>query len=402
LRITTGTKLFTRSRISTAFFDCEKGMFLETQIRVWRCIDMRTKTYTDDTFSRARWEAALVKGVGFDSVEDHVTITDDDGVILYVNRAAEQHTGYDCSEMIGKTPGELWGNNMDKDFYENMWRTIKVDKKLFVGRIQNTRKDGTKYYADWRIYPVVDSVGKISCFIGLSTDITAKVEEEKHQDEIMSILAHQIKSPFTAELVLLNLLKSDKKNLTQNQSQLIDQTLKSHEVLTALIQDFLLILRLKEDFLALSKKDKPLDPIFKSVFRELKPFAENKKINLVLKGMPSAPIYVPYLLHKILHHVILNAIVYSHKGSNVFVEVKKRSSGGLVITCKDSGIGIAKEDYANIFTPLFRAQNAVAHVKEGTGLGLYIAKNIADGLGYKISFKSDTEKGTVVTIEIPK
>ena len=64
---------------------------------------------------------------------DHFIITDVDGKIVYANKAAENMTGYSLSEMKGKTP-KHWGGLMDKDFYRNLWRSIKVEKNIFMVR----------------------------------------------------------------------------------------------------------------------------------------------------------------------------------------------------------------------------------------------------------------------------
>ena len=64
----------------------------------------------------------------FDLITDHVVITDAHGTILYANMAVEKNTGFSINAVIGKNPGDLWGGQMPKDFYEKMWHTIK-DKK---------------------------------------------------------------------------------------------------------------------------------------------------------------------------------------------------------------------------------------------------------------------------------
>lgn len=64
-----------------------------------------------------------------DNVSDQIIITDSDGNIMYVNNAAEKITGYSAEEAIGQKAGKLWGSLMDKSYYENLWATIKIDKK---------------------------------------------------------------------------------------------------------------------------------------------------------------------------------------------------------------------------------------------------------------------------------
>src|SRR3989344_2458357 len=181
---------------------------------------MRTKTYNTETFHQTLKDASFLKDSLFDALTDHVIITDEDGVILYANRAAEEKTGYSREEMFGKTPGELWGNGMNKEFYRNMWQIIKTEKNEFRGTVLNTRKDGNQYYAELRIYPVHDASGKSVFFIGIEPDITNVIEEQKQKDNIFSSVVHNMKSPLAAEEMFLSILSRDRK-LTPEQKEII-------------------------------------------------------------------------------------------------------------------------------------------------------------------------------------
>lgn len=114
----------------------------------------------------------------FDLIPDHVVITDVNGIILYGNKGAEHRTGFSAEEMIGKKPGDLWGGQMDKSFYENMWKIIKEDKTAFVGEVENRRKDGTTYWQELHVYPVLGEDSEVKFFIGIEPDITIRKAEE--------------------------------------------------------------------------------------------------------------------------------------------------------------------------------------------------------------------------------
>src|SRR3989344_4685850 len=92
----------------------------------------------------------------FDYIQDHVVVTDSHGNILYANKAMEEMTGFKQEDVIGKNPGDLWGGGMSEDFYQKMWHTIKVEKKKFIGKVKNKRKNGQEYMQDLRVYPVLD------------------------------------------------------------------------------------------------------------------------------------------------------------------------------------------------------------------------------------------------------
>jgi len=119
----------------------------------------------------------------FDLVGDHVVITDASGTILYANKGVEDATGFSRDDMMGKTPGDLWGGVMEQSFYEEMWRTIKTDKKPFYGEVQNRQKDGMLYWQQLRIFPVFGDDGEARFFIGIEPDITIRKARERHQEQ---------------------------------------------------------------------------------------------------------------------------------------------------------------------------------------------------------------------------
>ena len=125
-----------------------------------------------DTEISDRFEQAV------ENTTQHIIITDPDGVILYANAAVEQTTGYPPEEVIGNTPA-LWGRQMPREVFDELWRTIKVEKKSFQGELINKRKDGRLYHVFANISPVVDSEGTVKFFIGMETDITKQKEFEK-------------------------------------------------------------------------------------------------------------------------------------------------------------------------------------------------------------------------------
>lgn len=115
----------------------------------------------------------------FDLLDTHVVITDEFANILYMNKAAQDLTGYSRDEAIGKSPGDLWGGQEDKQYFKDMWQRIKNDKKSFVGKIKNRKKDGSELYQHLNITPVLADSGDIKYFIAIETDITKDEESKK-------------------------------------------------------------------------------------------------------------------------------------------------------------------------------------------------------------------------------
>jgi two-component system sensor histidine kinase/response regulator len=103
-----------------------------------------------------------------EDTNDQVIITDPEGVILYANQWVAEATGYSLSDIIGKRPS-LWGNQMPKEFYRDLWRQIKEEKRAAVVRVRNRKKDGTPFQGILRISAILDERGEVKFFVGVTT-----------------------------------------------------------------------------------------------------------------------------------------------------------------------------------------------------------------------------------------
>ena len=103
----------------------------------------------------------------------------------------------------------------------------------------------------------------------------------------------------------------------------------------------------------------------------------------------------------ILQNPFVNAVQYSHDGDTISVSLSANATH-VTYAVSDTGIGIPSHQQGRIFDKLFRADNAVKTVVEGTGLGLYIVKAILDHVGGTIAFTSTEGQGSTFTITLPR
>lgn len=110
--------------------------------------------------------------VAFDKMYEQVIITDAHGVILYINKATEEMTGFTALESIGKKPSDLWGNQMDKEFYVNLWTTISGEKKAIKVSMTNKKKNGELYDVSLVVSPILNVKKEIAFFVGIEVTTT--------------------------------------------------------------------------------------------------------------------------------------------------------------------------------------------------------------------------------------
>ena len=115
-----------------------------TDIRCKKCNKLVAKISSKNIYEIKCTRCGTINLV-FDEMQEQVIITDSEGKIVYVNRAVEITTGYSILESMGKKPSELWGGNMDQEFYENMWNKMLDERRSVNFVMKNRRKDGSLY-----------------------------------------------------------------------------------------------------------------------------------------------------------------------------------------------------------------------------------------------------------------
>lgn len=101
-----------------------------------------------------------------------VSKTDVKGVITFVNKPFEEISGYTKEELIGKNHNIIRHPDTPKEIFADLWKTIKIDKKPWFGKIKNRKKDGTPYFVQTAIKPILDENNEIIEFIAIRSDIT--------------------------------------------------------------------------------------------------------------------------------------------------------------------------------------------------------------------------------------
>jgi PAS domain S-box-containing protein len=337
-----------------------------------------------------------------DNAFSHIIITDENGSIIYANKSVENITGFGEKEILGKNPS-IWGKQMPPSFYQNLWKTIKENKEVFVGEIINKKKDGSLYHAEVRISPILDEIGNVKFFVGLEKDITKEKDMEKHKDEFLSMAAHQLRTPLAnISLTTEMLMKDIVGDVTKENKKYLKSIFIQTKNMSEMIQTFLNISRIEMGKFEIQLKTLNLFDILENLTKDIFPQIKSKKINFKKQYSKKLPILNAdkRVIKIILENFLSNAIKYSKKGGSITL-LAKENDHNIIIEVSDDGIGIPKEDQEKIFTKMFRAENASGLASGSSGLGLYLVKNLAEQAGYEISFRSKENKGTVFTVHIP-
>ncbi|MDP3729280.1 MAG: ATP-binding protein [bacterium] len=336
-----------------------------------------------------------------DNVSDQIIITDPEATILYINNACEKTTGYTAEEAVGEKAGKLWGNLMERSFYENLWKIIKIDKKTFIGEIMNQRKNNQTYTALISISPILDKKGAVEFFVGIGHDITKEKEVDRAKTEFVSLASHQLRTPLTGIEWTIELF-SKKEKLTEEGKKYLNDIHFSASRLSALVKLLLNVSRIESGNVGVSPESLELVGLVNQYMREFQILCDKKKLSFVFAQHPEKlnAVTDKNLLGFILQNIIGNAIEYTLPQGQVEIVLEKKGEAAL-FTVRDTGIGVPKKEQARIFEKFIRASNAVSIKPDGTGLGLYIVSESIKLLGGRIWFESEEGRGSVFFVELP-
>ena len=226
---------------------------------------------------------------------------------------------------------------------------------------------------------------------------------DKMKDEFVSVASHELRTPMTAIKNYLWLVNknNDEKNFTQNK-KFLQIALDSTERLINMVNDMLTISRIEGNRFELNKKPMDLNQAVDQVYLDLQPLSINKNFKFVKTTCAeSLPIYADSdKVHEVIQNLVGNALKFTTEGK---VEMHCEKKGRCAIfSVTDTGSGIDKQDFPKLFNKFCRLENSYVKIKEtGTGLGLYICKQIMLKHSGDITFHSELGKGSTFTLIFP-
>jgi len=232
---------------------------------------------------------------------------------------------------------------------------------------------------------------------------------ENAKAKFIAVSAHQLRTPLAAIKWTFNIMLSNEQaaNLSPEQREVLTKGYQSSERMIAIVNELLTVDQLDGEQQEYKFTPIQLEELVESIMFEFTNQAESKKITLAVRKPPQPLPLVqadPLKLRMVLENLIDNAIKYNRYRGRVEVVLSDtkinstRNSAEIIIT--DTGIGIPPADREKIFNKFFRAGNAVREEPNGSGLGLYLSKDIIERHGGTIWFET-SDQGTTFHIELP-
>jgi PAS domain S-box-containing protein len=337
-----------------------------------------------------------------------VTITDEKGVITFVNDKFCSISKYSREELIGQYHYVDNPEYRLNKFIKNIWKTIESGK-VWKGDVKNRAKDGSYYWVHSTIVPFLDSKGNPYQYIAISSDVTeqkiatenldeALVSLEKNNkelDQFAYIISHDLKAPLRAIHSLSEWIVEDMPEMpvvVSDNFGLLKGRVQRMENLINGVLEYSRIGRTKIKREAVDVKQ-ILDQIAETLLPE-------KDFEIAIKGNFPEIIVAKILLQQVFSNLISNAVKYNDKPIGKVECYYDSTPGFHQFSVKDNGPGIPKQYRKKVFQ-VFQTIEA-RDKKESTGIGLSIVQKIIEEKGGSVRIESEENKGTIFIFTLPK
>ncbi len=349
------------------------------------------KIEIDQFINKIQDDQERIKNI-LDNTADGIVVLDSAGKELVWNRGMIGITGYKNLVSYEKNNSELL-----KLFGTKNNTTNGSDYK----EIKINSAEGYDVWLGVTHSAIVNN-GLIDNHIYVLRDISKEKEIDDKQKEFIYTATHELRTPITAIKGYLSMiLNGDAGKISSKQTQYFSRAYNSTEKLVFLVEDLLKTARLEENKMLFIKEPVNSKKLIVEVCSDFKQKAKDKNLSLsITKSNNEFWFLADY--HKTkdaVANLVDNAIKYTKKGKIELILESKNGTGSIII--KDSGVGIPVKELTSIFNKFHRVLNTESVTAGGTGLGLFIVKNLIEKQGGEISVISRLGHGSEFKISFP-
>jgi PAS domain S-box-containing protein len=347
--------------------------------------------------------------------QDAVFSKDLDARVTSWNPAAERLYGYTADEAVGQPLAMLFPDE-DESLYTTLAELEGGVRARYEG--QDRRKDGSLVDVAFTVFPVRDAAGTITGVCGIVRDISGRLAAEQElraaldaaeagvraKGLFLAMMSHELRTPLQAVLGYAEvLLGAGPGGLSAEQREDIGYIHQGASRMVHLIEQLLDLSRMEAGRLDLRREAVAVRPVLELVRQDVAPQAEAKGLTLVVR----APRRVPPVwgdaerVRQIVLNLAGNAVKFTETGG-IAIRARSRAARGWVeIAVSDTGIGMRAEELPHIFEEFRQVDRTLSRRHGGAGLGLAIARRLAEQMGGTIRVESTPGQGSTFTLRLP-
>ncbi|WP_404308469.1 chemotaxis protein CheB [Neorhodopirellula lusitana] len=358
-----------------------------------------------------------------DSTAEGIFGLDADGACIFCNESAARMLGYESGDELVEQDMHAVTQAMTCDGDENPEAHSRIRAALRQGRSDNVRNevfcrsDGSTFPVEYWCHPVKQDdvvIGAVVTFvdIGERLEVEQELREAKEiadaanqaKSRFLANMSHELRTPLSAILGFTRIIQEEPTDESLQENLATIQ--RNGDYLLRLLGDVLDLSRIESDKFRTSNATVSLGHVLGDVHAtmQMRTVEYQNELHFELKNpLPATVTTDSARLRQIMINLIANGLKFSPKGRvDVVVESELVDSDRfLVVSVRDTGIGISPQKINTLFEPFVQADHSISSRFGGTGLGLSITKRLVDALGGEIGVESTQGKGSVFTFRVP-
>lgn len=321
------------------------------------------------------------------------------------------------AEVLGKDDFAFYPKQMAEGFYNDDLTVIQKGEPVLNREEFIIDEKGEKTWLLTSKLPLRDKDNQIIGLVGIGRDITGrkKAEEEirlkneqllklnAEKDKFFSIIAHDLRGPFSGFLGLTELMAEDLPSFTMDEIQEFSVSMRNSATnLSHLLENLLQWSRMQQGLIPFDPEVIQLLPVVDECMAIMLEPAKNKGIEITSDIPVDLKVFADNnMLQAVIRNLVSNALKFTRKDGKISVSAKSTGDKCVEISVKDSGIGMKAEMVGNLFRLDVKTNRHGTEGEPSTGLGLLLCKEFVEKHGGKIWVESEVEKGSTFHFTIP-
>ena len=355
----------------------------------------RARLYEATLAERKRTERIVT------SIADGVITVDRELRVLSLNPTAEQMTGWQEVEAIGRPCAEVLSltSESGEDLCNESCKELSGHS---FARARIARKDGHPIYVSASLAPLLGPTDQVMGGVIAVRDCSAEMELDRMKSEMVTMVSHELRSPLAnmqtaIELVLTSDFEEDL------QWEMLNLVRSQCARLACFVEELLDVSQLEAGQVAMRREPVTLWPLIQRVVNTFEAIEQRgHRFQLIGQGELPFAWADPRKVEMILTNLLQNAANYSPEGSTITIEAKTTDNTNIAVSVSDEGEGIAHEHLEQLFQPYYRIGNSKKEQVPGRGLGLYIVKKLVEVQGGRVWVESEVGRGSHFIFTLPR
>jgi PAS domain S-box-containing protein len=340
-------------------------------------------------------------------IADGVVIADGAGRISFVNEAARRQFGFETLgvtvEDDATTRPPLRRDGQPWPLEELPLARAVRGETVIAADMSVRRADGQEVAALASATPLVDEDGAPFGAVMTISDVSAHATLERQKDEFFANVSHDLRTPLAAIVASIDVvLANEPADMPAPLHHMLVNTEQAAERMAGLVDDLLELTRVQAGRVQLVRAPGDLREVARRAADAIAPLAQarGQRVELDLPSKPLCGMVDAQRLERVLLNLLSNAHKYGREGGTIRLSLARRSDE-VVVAVADDGPGIAAADQEHVFERYYRSETEATRHKQGSGLGLPIARALVELHGGRLWLESTPGAGTTFWIVLP-